>query len=266
MKTFFTPKRLCLSLGSVCLLLPCADLRAEDWHYSLQAGIASMPRYSGSDERTVAPLLGAEIVSPYGLFLNTQQGLGWGNEWEHLSFSTWVGLSEVRKDHETGYKGSNRLDGMGSIKSRAQFGAHLGYTLGNVVLGATLLHALKKNADHDTGSAYSHLELSISSNLYKGDYGSLDGSLNSQFGDSDYLQTWYGVSSAQATHSGYRAYRARGGLLSRGGDLTWSLPLSEHLELSTVLAVQYLDKEAADSPIVDRRLQTLLATQIEYSF
>jgi len=267
MKTLISPKALCLPLSSLCLLSLCAPLHAEDWHYSLRAGAASLPRYSGSDERTVAPLLGGEIISPYGVFLSTDKGLGWSSEWGNLGFSTWVGPSEVRKDRRTGYKGSNRLEGMGSIKARTQFGANLSYTLGSVELGATVQHALKKHDDdRDTRSAYTHLELSIGTNLYKGDFGSLDGSLNSQFGDGDYMQTWYGVSAAQASRSRFNAYHAKGGMFSRGGDLTWSLPLNDSTRLSTVLAVQYLSGDAANSPIVDKRLQTSLATQVEYSF
>lgn len=271
MKTSIRPKTLCLSLAalplaSLCLLTSSGPLYAADWQYQLQAGAASLPRYSGSDERTVAPILGGAIVSPYGVFLNTEQGLGWGHEWGDLAFSTWVGPSEARKDRKSGYKGSDHLAGMGSIKSRAQFGAHLGYTLGAVELGATLQHALKKNDDPDTGSAYNHLQLSIDSTLYEGRYGRLEGSLNSQFGDGDYLRTWYGVSTAQAGRTRFAAYRPKGGFLSRGGDLTWTVPVSEQMNVSTVLALQYLGREAADSPIVERRLQTSLATTLEYSF
>ncbi|MGE7955184.1 MipA/OmpV family protein [Pseudomonas sp. NPDC089530] len=258
------PRTWYLSLSSLCLLAPGAQ--AEDWHYSLQLGAASIPRYSGSDERTLAPVLGGAISSPYGAFLNTEQGLGWQGEWGNLAFSTWVGPSETRKDRKTGYKGSDRLNGMGSIKSRAQVGANLSYTLGAVVIGATVEHAFKKNDDPDTGSAYNRLELNIATTLYKGDYGSLDGSLNSRFGDGDYMQTWYGVSRHQAANSRFSAYHAKGGMLSQGGDLTWSLPLNANTSLSTVLAVDYLGKEAGDSPIVDKRLQTSLAATLEYSF
>ena len=70
----------------------------------------------------------------------------------------------------------------------------------------------------------------------------------------------------QASRSQFRAYDAHGGLVSRGADLTWSLPINDQWNVSTVLAVQYLAKEAADSPIVERRMQTSLAGQVVYSF
>ncbi|WP_347929825.1 MipA/OmpV family protein [Pseudomonas helvetica] len=260
-------KTFCLSLTSICLLASTDYVQAEDWHYSAQAGVANAPRYSGSDERVTAPLLGGQIVSPYGLFLDTERGLGWQNEWGDLAFSTYIGLSETRKDRKSRFEGSNRLDGMGSIKSRPQLGASIHYTLGEVVVGATLEHALKKSDDdRDTGSAYNRLELSISTNLYEGEYGSLDGSLNSVFGDADYVRTWYGVSTAQASRSQFRAYATHGGMVSRGAALTWAVPINDQTEFSTVLAMQYLNGDAADSPIVERRTQTSLAGQVKYSF
>jgi outer membrane scaffolding protein for murein synthesis (MipA/OmpV family) len=255
-----------LCASALGLSLASATLHAEDWKYSVQAGVASLPRYSGSDEHALTPILGGEIVSPWGLFLNTDQGLGWGNEWDGLSFSTWVGPSEARHDKNHLGQGSKRLKGMGEIKSRAQFGAHLGYDLGPFELGATLTHAVKKNDNRDTGSAYSALELSIGSNLYQGRFGSLDASLNSLFGNDDYMRTWYGVSDTQAANSRFSAYRAKGGRVSSGADLAWTLPINEQTKVSTLLSMKYLSKEAGDSPIVERRMQTGIATQLEYSF
>lgn len=260
-------RSLYLPLTSFCLFLPCAALNAEDWHYSLRAGAASAPRYSGSDERVVAPLLSGEIVSPYGFFLDTGKGLGWAFDEDDFGLSVYVGASDVRKDRKTGFKGSDELDGMGSIKSRPVLGLDGTYHMGPIILGASYEHALEEDDDeHDTGSAWNRLKLSISAPFYEGDHGKVVGSLNSQFGDGDYMRTWYGVSTGQAARSQFRAYDAHGGLVSRGADLSWSLPINDQWNVSTVLAVQYLAKEAADSPIVERRMQTSLAEQVVYSF
>lgn len=260
-------RSLYLSLTSCCLLISSDSLHAEDWRYSLRAGAASVPRYSGSDERVVAPLLGAKIISPYGVFLDTQKGLGWAFDEEDFGLSVYIGASDVRKDRKSGFKGSDELDGMGSIKSRPLLGLDGTYNMGPIILGATFEHALEKDDDdHDTGSAWNRLKLSISTPFYEGDYGKLVGSLNSQFGDSNYVRTWYGVSAAQASRSQFRAHDTHGGLVSRGADLTWSLPIDDQWSFSTVLAVQYLANDAADSPIVARRMQTSLAGQVVYSF
>lgn len=260
-------RTLSFSLTSLCLLLASDSLRADDWKTTLRAGAASAPRYSGSAERVTAPLVGVEIVSPYGIFLDSNKGLGWGIDEEDFGLSVYVGASDVRKDRKTGYKGSDELNGMGSIKSRPVIGLDGTYHMGPIILGASFEHALEKDEDdHDTGSAWNRLKLSISAPFYEGRFGKVVGGLNSQFGDSNYMRTWYGVSDAQASRSQFRAYKTRGGLVSRGADLTWSLPLDEQWSVSTVLAVQYLGNEAADSPIVERRMQTSVVGQVAYSF
>ena len=258
---------LCLSLSSLCLLAGADRALAEDWQYSLKAGVANAPRYSGSDQRMSAPLLGGKVVSPWGIFLDTDKGLGWGYEGNALSFSTYIGASASRKDkNESMHAGSKRLKGMGEIKSRAQVGVSASYNLGGAIVGATLEHALKDDDHKDTGKAYTHLELSLGTNLYDGRYGSVDASLSSHFGDRNYLQTWYGVTTGQAAQSRFQAYKAGAGNISNGLNLVWSVPISEHTEFSTLLDVQYLADEAGKSPIVERRLQTSVMGVLEYTF
>ncbi|MFD2883509.1 hypothetical protein ACFS4T_15075 [Pseudomonas lini] len=63
-------RSLCLPLTSCCLLISSDSLHAEDWRYSLRAGAASVPRYSGSDERVVAPLLGGQRSSALMAFFS----------------------------------------------------------------------------------------------------------------------------------------------------------------------------------------------------
>lgn len=256
-----------LAATSVCLLT-CTQLSvATDWQYSLQAGAANLPRYSGSNERMTAPLLGLNVVSPWGIFLDTNKGLGWGYEDDQLSFSAYVGASTARKDQKKStHLGSDRLKGMGDIKSRPQFGVSASYTLGSAILGATLEHALAQDDKKDSGKAFTSLELSIGTNLYDGDYGTVDASLNSRFGDSNYVQTWYGVTSGQAQRSRFRAYDAKGGMVSRGLNLDWSVPLGEHTTFSTLLDVQYLSGDAGKSPIVERRMQTSVMGVLNYTF
>jgi len=267
MEPFMRSTPLYLSLSSLCLLAAADRAVAEDWQYSLKAGIANVPRYSGSDERMTAPVLGGKVVSPWGIFLDTDKGLGWGYEGNALSFSTYIGASHSRKDkNQSLHAGSKRLKGMGEIKARPQVGVSASYNLGGVIAGATLEHALKEDDHKDSGKAFTHLELSLGTTLYDGRYGSVDASLNSHFGDRNYQQTWYGVTTDQAAQSRFKAYKAGAGNISNGMNLVWSLPISEHIQFSTLLDVQYLADDAGKSPIVERRLQTSVMGVLEYTF
>lgn len=260
-------KNLYLSLTSICLLTTAGDALAEDWQYRLKAGVGNAPRYSGSDERMTGPVLGGKVVSPWGIFLDTDKGLGWGYKGNAASFSAYVGASGSRKDkNDSLHAGSKRLKGMGEIKARPQLGVSASYNLGGIIVGASLEHALKENDRKDTGKAFTHLELSLLTNVYAGRYGSVDASLSSHFGDRNYLQTWYGVTTGQAAQSRFKEYKAGAGNISNGMNLVWSLPISEHTQFSTLLDVQYLADEAGKSPIVERRLQTSVMGVLEYTF
>lgn len=261
-------KNLCLlSLTSLSLLAAADTAIAEDWQYSVKAGVANAPRYSGSDERMTAPVVAGKIVSPWGIFLDTESGLGWGYEGNALSFSTYVGASDSRKDKNQSLgAGSKRLKGMGEIKARPQVGIKAAYTLGGVIVGATLERALEEDEHKDTGKAYTHLELSLGTHLYEGRYGSVDAAISSHFGDRDYLQTWYGVTAGQATRSRFKEYKAAGGNISNGMSLAWSVPINENTRFSTLVDVQYLADKAGKSPIVEQRLQASVMGAVEYSF
>ncbi|WCD78639.1 MipA/OmpV family protein [Pseudomonas sp. TUM22785] len=248
------------------LLLISAPLRAEDWQYQLSAGLANLPRYSGSGERITTPLLDARLEIPQGFFLGIKDGLGWQYAQDGFGFSLHLGSSDRRKDSRSHFHGSDRLEGMGSIKQRGQLSIAASYDIGPVTLGASLEHALKKDSDRDTGSAYNLLELSLGGTLAEGAYGRLDASLSSRFGDDDYLRTWYGVSRAQASRSRFAAHDTDAGLVSSGAALSWTYPLSANMDLVTALDVQRLMGDAADSPLTERRTQAALATQINYRF
>lgn len=168
-------RSLSLSLTSCCLLFA-----------------ASVPCYSSSDERVVAPLSGAKISSPDGVFLDTHKSLGWAFDEDDFGLSVYVGASDVRKDRKSGFKGSDELDGMGSIKSRPLLGLDGTYQMGPIILGATFEHE------------------------------------------------------------------------SRGADLTWSLPVNDPWSFSTVLAAQCPANDAADSPTVQRRMQTSSVGQVDW--
>ncbi|MCF4975821.1 MipA/OmpV family protein, partial [Pseudomonas lactis] len=102
--------------------------------------------------------------------------------------------------------------------------------------------------------------------LYEGRYGCVDAAINSHFGDRNYLQTWYGVTTDQATRSRFKEYKASAGNISNGMSLSWSVPINEHTQFSTLLDVQYLADKAGKSPIVEQRLQASVSGELQYTF
>ena len=48
--------------------------------------------------------------------------------------------------------------------------------------------------------------------------------------------------------------------------LSWSVPINEHTQFSTLLDVQYLADKAGKSPIVEQRLQASVSGELQYTF
>ena len=155
---------------------------------------------------------------------------------------------------------------MGDIKSRAQIGMDAETQWGPVTLSATVAHAFKKGDDRDVGSAYTLFNLGASTTVYEGSAGSVSLALSGNFGDGNYMRTWYGVSDRQSANSGYRRYNPKGGLESIGLGATWALPLSKSWSWSVVGEARRLYGDAADSPIVKERNQYSVGTMVTYTY
>ena len=238
----------------------------DQWSFYGTVGGAYVPRYSGSDESVAVPVFGFGVRSPYGIFLNTDHGLGWETNTMGSTFRIYVGPSASRKDHKKGLEGSNALRGMGDIKSRAQVGFDAETDVGPVTLSASVQHAFKKGDDRDTGSAYTLFNLGASAKVYDGPAGKIGLSLNSTFGDGNYMRTWYGVSGRQSAKSGYRKYEAEGGLESIALGAVWSYPLSKSWTLTAAAEARRLFGDAKDSPIVKERNQYSVGTMVTYTY
>ena len=180
----------------------------DQWSFYGTVGGAYVPRYSGSDESVAVPVFGFGVRSPYGIFLNTDHGLvGKPTRWAARSASTLAPAPRARTTRRA-WK-ARTLRGMGDIKSRAQVGFDAETDVGPVTLSASVQHAFKKGDDRDTGSAYTLFNLGASAKVYDGPAGKIGLSLNSTFGDGNYMRTWYGVSGRQSAKSGYRSTRPR---------------------------------------------------------
>ncbi|WMD21965.1 MipA/OmpV family protein [Achromobacter seleniivolatilans] len=249
------------------LTVATGDERPEgQWTLYGTAGIGYAPRYSGSDESSVVPIVGAGVRSPNGFFLSTDHGLGWETQALDSTFRFYVAPSASRKDHKKGFQGSDKLRGLGDIKSRAQIGMDAETMVGPVTLSATIAHAFKKGDDRDVGSAYTLFNLGASTTVYEGSAGAVSLALSGTFGDGNYMRTWYGVSNQQSVKSGYRAYNPKGGLESIGLGATWTVPMGKDWSWTMAAETRRLFGDAADSPFVKERNQFSVGTMVTYTY
>jgi outer membrane scaffolding protein for murein synthesis (MipA/OmpV family) len=237
---------------------------ADDGSLVLGAGGAAGPRYSGSGQHSVGPLLLIDY-STGGFFASTLRGVGYGAQAGAVSYSAALGYRGERlQKNQTaafGNGGASRLQGMGDVKGNisAVLGAGCA-PLPGLGLGISVDVPLSQK---DNGKA---LHVQMSDQLHTGGDDDLTLALATGFADSGYAQTYYGVSARQAASSRFGAYRARAGLYEVSATLTWSHQIDRRWGVTSMLGANRLLRDAARSPLTERRTAPTAALYATYNY
>jgi outer membrane scaffolding protein for murein synthesis (MipA/OmpV family) len=239
------------------------DAKPADAGDSLVAGIglAYVPEYAGGDKSRVLALPFIEKTYANGVFLSTQRGIGYETKVGDFKVSAALGYDGGREDHKKNYfSGSDALKGMGEIKGSAQAVLSVGYQWGTVGLGLTT----KQNINHrEYGATYM---LSANTSLYSDTTDQIGFGMSATYGDNKHMQTYYGVTARQNIYSGYREYKAKGGIENVNMAINWSHVIDSNWSLRSGLGVSRLYSDAADSPLTKRKTTPMVMTALIYKF
>lgn len=257
-----------LKLYMVCFTLTAAasGARADDASASppsLTLGVASqsLPRYSGSDQRRwqVVPLVQARDGA---FFFDSQKGLGYdlqsdsGFYLEHT-----LGYNLGRSEQNSNWRdGSDKLKGMGNIKASVNTAIAVGWAITpwlTLESKANLPLSDSQGANYQTSATLIPLQT-------KTDTVAL--STAALFGDSRYMNTFYGVSARQSRRTGYPQYHAPGGFYGADTGLTWSHQFTPNWGALVSADYIWLAKHTADSPIVFRHNEASALLGVLYTF
>ncbi|HHO0149866.1 TPA: MipA/OmpV family protein [Enterobacter asburiae] len=251
---------------SVPLMMAVASgAQAEDGAASdsLTVGLGGeyAPRYSGSDKQVwqVVPVLQGRKGA---FFIDAQKGVGYdlqndsGWYFEHT-----LGYDFGRAEKNSGWReGANNLKGMGDIDATLNTGLAAGWQ------AAPWLSMEGKATLPLTDSQGASYQASVTLIPLQNNQDTVAFQSAALFGDSRYLNTWYGVSEQQSRRTGYRRYAAPGGFYGVDTSLTWSHQFDAHW--GTVLSADYtwLGDRAINSPIVMRRNEGAATAAITWTF
>ncbi|WP_222428638.1 MipA/OmpV family protein [Herbaspirillum sp. SJZ099] len=233
--------------------------------FTLGAGVAIGPRYSGSDQNRAGLGLAVDYAASNGFFIGTTRGIGYGSQAGKLDYSIALGYREGRKDSSQssfmGRTGSDYLRGMGEIKGSVTTLLGLGYTVTDWLrLG---LQAEVPLSQRDNGSA---LHFSASSPFYTSDSDRLTLGLTSSWGNRKYVQTYYGVTAAQSAASGFRQHGAKSGIYAYALELGWKHKFDANWSLMASVGAMQLAGDAGNSPIVKRKTAPMGSVFVTYSY
>lgn len=236
------------------------DIRLEkptsDWVVRLGAFGLVTPKYQGSDQHKIRAFPVIDIEYKEIFFLNPVKGLG---AWLWSGSNTRVGASLAYRSGRD-EDDSSRLEGLGDIDGGMTTNVYLEW---NSRPWSADLHYSRQVTGDDTGSL---LDLSAGYGFRLVGPVFLKPSLKLRLADSDYNQSYFGVSSRQSVNSGLPAYDASGGVNSVGAGLFGMMLLSKHWSLQTILNYERLLGDAEDSPVVQSKHQLRGGLGFTYQF
>ena len=232
---------------------------------TLGGGVDVAPRYSGSDKSRVGAAQVVDYAMENGFFISTMRGVGYGNNIGNLDYSAAVSYRTGRKDKDVSSdsisSGSDYLRGMGDIKGSAIVVPGLGYKVTDWL--HLQLQAEVPVSERDNGEA---VHFGIISPLYISPKNEVTLALTSSWGSDKYMQTYYGVSAAQSSASGFTRHDAGAGIYAYSLNLDWTHRLTSRWSVLAAAGVTQLAGDAADSPIVQRKTSPTGSLKVTYSF
>ena len=234
--------------------------------YALGVGLATGPRYLGSDE-TATALLGSFSVKYGPFFLDLMRGLG--AEYStpfglHMSAALFYDPGRAEKNEGGNYwsSGSEKLQGLGKIKSSATIKVDLSQDVTDwlaVNVGGEFAISGQKHR----GNQYT---TGLALRPWTTETDQVELGLSAQFGDKDYNRTYFGVTPEQSLRSRYGQFNAESGVYAYSLGAQWTHVIDEHW--ATLVAGEYhqFSSKIKKSPIVRDSSGVTAVVGLHYTF
>jgi MipA family protein len=246
----------CWPVAVAMLALLARQARAdESWRVNAGPAVTVVPQYPGSRGELTLPLPWVDLAYKQCLFLNTNHGLGAyivnrGNL--QLGSSLWFRRGRFHDESA----GVANLDDIATAPQGQLFAR---YQLGSIILGTTL-------ARDFGGSSGLTIDTTVGWQLQLSPRAQVALGAQTSYGNSRYMQAWFGVTPEQARASGLSQYSPGSGFTSVGPTASLNYVLSQRWTLSARVVENVLTSKASDSPIVERNALPTIAIGVAYHF
>lgn len=256
-----SPSTLLASKTLAALLALSCTGAAHAVDFSVGAGAGYAPKYEGAKKYEFSPFPVLSISGDNWFIGGKGNGPAAGlqyaitPEWKTGVF---VGLHGGRKE-----KDGDRLFGTDEIKNHGVGGLFTEYQLGRFGIGLTYYQAFKR--EYGSGAL---LDLSYQAWESASGTTSLSVGANAHWSSKKAMNTWFGVTAAQARASGGQLtpYELKGGMRSYGVSATLSHQFAPRWTTSVTVGMQSLAGKTKDSPLVEKRNGAVGSVSIAYEF
>ena len=214
--------------------------------------------YMGSDENRTRVLPSLDYQWQNGWFAGTTNGIGYNfsDSPREMSYGLRVTADFGRKENR-----SEALRGMGDVDARAEFGGFFNYYLTReIAVFTTLRYGSGDGSDGvvvDLGLAYTTL-------LAPG--WRLGLTLGTTWVDSNYMQSFFGVTPEQSLTSAYAPYSAGSGIRDVRTGVSLTYDITSNIGVTTAVAARSLQGDAKDSPLTRDRSSIGGVVALAYRF
>lgn len=246
-------------LAALVPLSASADDNADTLHGFIGGGVGVKPAYSGAKDNKLSfvPALKVEYGSFFVGGVDTLTAAGWKfYDTDRWQFSLGVGSDLFPREESD----DDHLKGMGDISVTPRAFVSGTYKNGFFTGGAILTQDIGGNDQGFRFTTYAHAEWQATDDLR------LFAGPSVSWADSDYMQTQYGVSSAQSTRSGLQRYDAGSGLEQVGLELGADYQINRSWMVGFRTFASHLEDHASDSPVVEDADQLRYALFLAWKF
>jgi len=222
------------------------DAKGSKWSVVVGGGGAYAPDYEGSDDYEFQPFPFVSIVYDDFIFIEgTALGINL------LDFEGPLGDDRIKAGPIARYgfgrdeDDNNALDGLGDVDDSIEVGGFLKYQVGIWSAGLTVVQDVGGGHDGLLAEASTGISVPLTEELRS----SIEASTS--WADSNYMDTYFGISSAQSAKSGLDQFDADAGFKDVAVTLGLDYMLTESIGLSGRAQYKRLLGDAASSPIVE---------------
>ena len=230
------------------------DAFESRWEVILGGGVTFEPEYEGGEKMKIG---GIPIVSiGYANWLQLDPGGLAATVYKDGGFTV-----DARLGYEPGRseKDGALLKGLGDVDYGITAGLRAGYEWGAWEIYGALDKTIR-------GSEGLKGEIGVNYGWHMGDKLVVATGVGATIADKNYMDSYFSINAAQSAASGLPQYKAKAGLQRVDFDVSATYFFDEHWLMQAGAGVGVLVGDAADSPIVKRKVQPQVSLSLGYKF